>query len=268
MQDPTLFAWIQDRLAASTTPFVLGISGAQGSGKSTLCANLARLISENSNHRVLVLSIDDLYLTRAERLHLGRTVHALCAIRGLPGTHDIGRGHQILDQLLNAGPTAVTRIPRFDKAIDDRVPVADFDSFVGRPDLILLEGWCVGALPGPAWEGPINAREARDDPDGRWVIWSEKALKEDYLPFWERLDALWMIEVSSFEAVVDGRWRQELGLREKRAEQGLLDDSVGVMSRGEVANYVALFERKTRQLLAELPHRADRVIPAWKSAGD
>ena len=172
-----------------------------------------------------------------------------------------------LRPVANASPTTVTRIPRFDKAIDDRAPVANFDTFVGRPDLVLFEGWCVGALPGPPWEGPINAREARDDPDGRWLNWSETALNKDYLSFWERLDALWMIQVSSFEAVVEGRWRQEVWLRKKRAGHGLLDDSVGVMSRAEVVDYVALFERKTRQLLAELPHRADRVISAWKPAG-
>lgn len=72
---------------AGGKPLVVGISGAQGSGKTTLCRFLEVLMVEH-NQRAATLSIDDLYLTRAERERLGREVHPLLATRGVPGTHD------------------------------------------------------------------------------------------------------------------------------------------------------------------------------------
>ena len=63
----------------------------------------------------------------------------------------------------------------------------------------------------------------------------------------------------SFEHVVQGRWRQEQALAARVGEA-----APGVMSRAEVEDYVALFERKTRELLVDLPDRADMVVPAWQ----
>ncbi|MCO4745874.1 MAG: kinase [Proteobacteria bacterium] len=253
-----LAQWVHGLAKDKGRPTILGVSGAQGSGKSTLCRMLGEELKCRYGWDVATISIDDLYRTRAERQELARSVHPLCAIRGLPGTHDVALGHALLDALGTATASTTTRIPRFDKATDDRVPEHAFDTVKGRPDLVLFEGWCVGAPPAPAWTGPINPREARDDPDGVWMRWSERQLVHDYLDLWARLDALLMIEVASFEAVVEGRWRQEQGLAARAGT-----DAVGVMSREEVEAYVALFERKTRQLLRELPSIADRVVPAW-----
>ncbi len=252
--------------AARAAPYVLGVSGAQGSGKSTLCRRLAARLEADHGLSTVVLSIDDVYRTRAERRALGRAVHPLCAVRGLPGTHDVGLALRVLDALAAASPDATTEVPRFDKAHDDRVPRRDFDRVVGRPDVVLLEGWCVAAVPGPPWTGPMNAREARDDPDGTWVRWSERALAVDYPPLWRRLDALLFIASPSWEAVVAGRCQQEASLARRLRDAGRAEDAVGLMTEAQVVDYVALFERKTRQLLAELPAVADWVHPHWLAA--
>src|SRR6187397_1657911 len=99
-------------------PRVIGINGAQGSGKTTLCRFLEALLVEH-NLRTVTLSLDDLYLTRAERQDLAMHEHPLFATRGVPGTHDVALGEAILDDLL-AGRTAA--LPRFDKSVDDRAP--------------------------------------------------------------------------------------------------------------------------------------------------
>ena len=246
--------WLKDRMAGAQLPFILGVSGAQGSGKSTYCALLQHVLHAVHGWSVVTVSVDDLYLTRAERQRLGEQVHPLCAIRGLPGSHDVALGRALFESLANAGPNDVTRIPQFNKAVDDRVPEADFDVFVGRPDLVLFEGWCLGAVPGSEWQGPINEREARDDPDARWYRWTEAQLAK-YQSLWAVCEGLVMLKVPSFQSVVDGRWRQEQRLREQVG-----DTAVGVMTRPEVEDYVALFERKTTQLLAELPHTANLVF--------
>lgn len=230
----------------------IGVTGAQGSGKSTLCRRLEGLLAERGLH-VVVISIDDLYRTRDERRDLARAVHPLCALRGLPGTHDVALGRRLFSALASAGAESTTPVVRFDKAVDDRA--ADVDLIVGRPDVVLFEGWCVGARPGPDWEGPINEREARDDPNGEFVRWSEGQLVA-YQDLFQRMDALLFIEVADFEAVIAGRQRQEEKLARSRA-------GVGVMTPDEVRDYVLLFERKTRELLADLPLRADKVVPAW-----
>lgn len=258
---PQLAAEIAAKVATQH-PFTLGVSGAQGSGKSTLCRTLAMDLKADYGLRVVTISIDDLYLPRAERLALAQRVHPLCAIRGLPGSHDVALGVTLLNQLRAATPATVTKIPRFNKALDDRVAPDDFDAVRGRPDVIVLEGWCVGARPGAVWQEPVNARERADDPDGTWYQWTEAALRRQYLTLWQHFDGLVFIESPSFETIVAGRCHQEARLAEQILASGG-PRPVGLMTQNEVVAYVQLFERKTRQMLLEMPALADWIVPHW-----
>jgi D-glycerate 3-kinase len=252
--------WVVKRSKREDAPFVLGVNGAQGAGKTTFCSLLSTVLERGFDASVVHLSIDDLYRTRAERMRLAEEVHPLCAIRGVPGTHDVTMGVALLDALETAGAEGEVVIPRFDKALDDRLPEEAWDIAHGTPDIVLVEGWCVGAQPGPVWDGPINNRESRDDPDGRWYTWSNTALGEDYPALFERLDALLMIRVPSMETVRQSRWLQEEKLWAQVRAEGSERDAPGLMSRDEVLDYVALFERQTEQMLRELPGRADVLI--------
>ena len=79
--EPFVAAVLDDALAHGSR--VYAIAGLQGSGKSTLSAQVAALAARRGL-RAVVLSIDDFYLGRRERLALGREVHPLLATRGAP----------------------------------------------------------------------------------------------------------------------------------------------------------------------------------------
>jgi D-glycerate 3-kinase len=250
--------WISKQVNTRSRMFCLGISGAQGSGKSTFCELLSFWLQTHHQLKTAVLSIDDLYLTRSERHQLSQAVHPLCAFRGVPGTHDVDLGHRIIDELTRAGPDGKTPIPRFDKTRDDRRPASEWESIGGPTDVLLFEGWCIGAKPLGPWTGPINQREAEDDPDGEWATWSNRELQQKYGKLFDRLDGLVMLKVPSMETVRKGRWKQE-----QRAWANLSDSDVtrpGLMTESEVHHYVALFERLTRSMLREMPTYADAII--------
>lgn len=229
---------------------VVGISGAQGSGKSTLCRFLETLLIEH-NLRSVTLSLDDLYLTRAERAALAADKHPLFATRGVPGTHDIALGETILDDLL-AGRTAA--LPRFDKATDDRAPM---QRVIEPPvDVVLLEGWCVGAVPqtAEALAEPINALERDEDPDGAWRSEVNRRLATDYAGLFGQLDLLFMLRVAGFEAVRANRLLQEQKLAASRPE------GTAIMNGAALDRFLMHYERLTRWMLEEMPGRADVVI--------
>lgn len=245
-------ALVDDGLAQGARPLVLGICGAQGSGKSTLAAALAEDLAR-SGKACAVLSLDDLYLTRAERQRLGREVHPLLATRGPPGTHDVDLGIAVLDAL-RAG-TAV-RLPRFAKAKDDRCDPSAWPEVTGQCDVVLFEGWCVGARPQPteALAEPFNRLEAAEDGDGTWRRFVNTALGGPYQDLFARVDRLVLLQAPGFDVVMDWRLEQEEELRARSP------DAPGLMSREQVARFISHYERITRHILEEMPDRADLVL--------
>jgi len=248
------------RRHAAKRPFIVGVHGAQGTGKTTLARFLSAILDHCHGYRTVSLSLDDFYLTRSERAALARDVHPLLMTRGVPGTHDLDLAAATVEQLLAATPRTHTRIPVFDKSIDDRLPAAEWRMFRGRPEVILFEGWCVGARPESdpdALRTPINALEREQDADARWRTYVNECLKGPYARFFQRLDCLIMLRAPSMEAVLDWRRLQERKLADRLARTG---GSGAAMSDSEVARFVMYYERITRACLAEMPHRADAVI--------
>lgn len=258
-----------DKSKASKRPILVGINGAQGTGKSTLSVVLQQLLLHQSLTAV-VISIDDLYLTRKEREILARTVHPLLKTRGVPGTHDIALGLQIIEQLQNAGEQSETFIPRFDKANDDRFAKNQWTSHQGRADVIILEGWCVGAGPWNLNGAPINRLESELDSDGQWRRFIATALQGNYQTLFHSLDVLLMLKAPSMECIIEWRTLQEQKLAQKVGVQ--FEDSAkpettgttrapnrGVMNKQELLWFIMHYERLTRIMLESLPNCADAV---------
>jgi D-glycerate 3-kinase len=239
-------------------PLIVGICGSQGSGKSTL----ARVLQQALDHAGLPtaqFSLDDIYLTLAERARLAETVHPLLRTRGVPGTHDVALGLATLSALEQAGPDSETALPAFDKSSDDRRPQADWPYFRGRPRVILFEGWCVGARPQDeqALAKPINALERDSDPDGTWRRFVNQRLQAEYQALFGRLDMLVLLRAPSFETVFAWRKQQDDHLREKLRTQGSDVAMPGVMDDAALERFIRHYERITRHILAEMPPRAD-----------
>ena len=247
---------LQAMSAGRREPLVAGVCGAQGSGKSTLCAIVARLLRRRGL-RVAVLSLDDFYLSRARRAELAAQIHPLFVTRGPPGTHDVTQGLTLLDALSMPGPT---RLPRFDKATDDPVPADLWPEILGPVDLILLEGWCVGATP-QSPDGlvqPVNRLEAEEDPDGVWRTQVNTALAGPYQILFGRIDHLTLLRAPSFEVVATWRTEQEDKLRRRRQATGQGPDRT--MDADQITAFIQFYERLTRHVLATLHEQADLVI--------
>ncbi len=255
-----LYGPLAERLArclpTRPQPLMLGINGAQGTGKSTAAEVIAHLL-ELRGFGVCRLSIDDLYLTRAERQRLAEQVHPLLATRGVPGTHDTAQGLELLQALKHADADTQVSIPRFDKAQDDRR--AEADLWQGRPHLVVFEGWCVGARPQPetALEPPLNALEREDDASGLWRRFVNEQLA-DYQRLFACLDHLIMLKAPSFEQVYRWRSEQEAALEKQLKEEGRT--GAHLMSAQELQRFIDHYERLTRWILSEMPERADLVL--------
>lgn len=232
--------WIEQRAEAmgQDGPLpILGIAGSQGSGKSTLAKAVAERFGGAS------LSLDDIYLTKAERAAMAARVHPLFATRGPPGTHDLGLLNRLLDRLQAAGPDDLTPLPRFDKLADDRAAEADWPVVKGRLRVIVLEGWCLGATPQAETDlvAPINALEARQDIGAEWRRAVNDALGQPYARLRARLDALIFLKAPGFDVVLDWRCEQEAGL--------MGQDDVSLERRAALAVFIQHYERLSRHMM-------------------
>ena len=235
-------AWLE----GATRPFVLGICGAQGAGKSTLSEGLAKRLT-GEGLKVALLSLDDFYLAPEVR---PVAISKLFATRGVPGTHDVALGRRVFDSLKSGRPT---RLPRFNKANDRPLPESDWPE-ITAPDVIIFEGWCVGAR-AQADEDlatPVNDLEREDD--GAWRRAVNEALKGPYAALFSHIDRLVLLAAPGFEVVRDWRTQQErdlLRMLEKAGKTG-----AKVMSDAQIAQFIQHYERLTRYILSEMPERA------------
>lgn len=235
-------------------PLLVVVNGSQGSGKSTVCDYLRSLLADRGR-RVVSLSLDDFYLTRSQRAELASTVHPLLATRGVPGTHDMVLLNETLDGLLRCdGESGAVAIPRFDKASDDRRAPADWDRSDAPVDLVLLEGWCLGALPQSeaSLAEPVNSLERDEDSQGLWRAYANAALARDFEPLYQRVDQWVMLCAPSFECVYQWRLQQE-----QKLLQGTKGSGGRIMNAAQVARFIQHYERLTRECLEHLPQRVD-----------
>ena len=247
---------VQQALAASAARAgrglrVFGICGLQGSGKSTLAAQLVAA-ARQAGLAAASVSLDDFYLTAAQRRRLARDVHPLLAIRGPPGTHDLDLALETFDAL-RRGHTPP--LPRFDKLGDDRLAPERWTRPSAPLDLLVFEGWCLGvpAEAEDAMREPLNPLEREEDPDGRWRRGCNTALARDYPPLWAQVDVLWFLQPPGFETVHAWRGEQERALQAAHPGHTGMDDAA-------LDRFIQHYERVSRQALRTMPGIADACV--------
>lgn len=208
-------------------PMIQGILGGQGTGKTTLCKVLQAILSQ-WGIRSAALSIDDLYKTYADRRALQQRDPRF-VWRGPPGTHDVSLGLQVIDQVLQQNQTI--ELPQFDKYAHhgqgDRTHAQSIDPI----DVLLFEGWFVGTRPvsNEAFERPPEPIVT--DSDRKFARDINEALQA-YVPLWERLDALIVLNPVEYQLSLDWRWD---------AEQKAIAQGKTGMSRDQIIEFVHYF---------------------------
>ena len=180
--------WIAKK-ADNKKPYFVGLAGGQGTGKTTISSIIKIILEKYFKLKVFKISIDDFYKTRKERIFLSKKVHPMLLTRGVPGTHDI---NMILDFFKKSKSKKFKRLklPTFNKAIDDRFSKKHWYDLKKKPDVIIFEGWCVGAKSekNNTLKRTINSMEKTKDQKQIWRKYVNDQLKTKYRKLYSQLN--------------------------------------------------------------------------------
>ncbi|TQV72808.1 hypothetical protein FLL45_15170 [Aliikangiella marina] len=243
---------------ADKKPLIVGINAPQGAGKSTLCQLLRRVLTQAFELQVVAVSIDDFYLSRQSRLRLAETIHPLFKTRGVPGTHDISLAMNFFHRLVDNDNNQSIRVPCFDKATDNPAPEEKWEIHVGKIDIVLFEGWCVGAnsINESDLIVPFNQLEADLDPDSTWRLYWNNRLANDYRQLFQVIDFLVYFNPPSWPQVKLWRAEQEANLR-RRSSNNLKNPQI--MNQQQLEHFMMHFERLTIACNEQMRVNADLI---------
>ena len=188
----------------------LMIAGSQGSGKSTLSVLIKKFFLKFYSKNVVILCIDDFYLSSFQRKQLARKFNTdLFETRGVPGTHNLKLLYKVTNNLIKK--KFPVYVPVFDKVTDNK---KNYKRKISKVDLLILEGWCVGSKPIDMkyLKMNINDLEKKNDSNLIWRTAYNSALT-DYQKLFKKFNYYLFIKFPHWEFVIDWKYKQELDLR-------------------------------------------------------
>jgi len=193
------------------------VAGSQGSGKSSL-SKLIKLYLEKFYYKsVVIISMDDFYLSKRQRMQLSKNIHPLFLTRGAPGTHDLELLNKKILQIFDK--KFPVYLPIFDKVTDTRKRTY---RRVLKGDVIIFEGWCAGAQPvnHSYLQKNFNNLEKYKDKNFIWRNSYNKYLNE-YQKIFSQFNYFIYFQFNQWSHVLDWKYKQELELRDKKKDLAL-----------------------------------------------
>ena len=248
--------WISKK-AKKKSPLIIGLAGGQGSGKTTISSILSLILKKYFKLKVFKISIDDFYKTKKQREILSKNKHSLLLTRGVPGTHDIKIMLDFFRKIKTKNFKSL-KLPKFNKANDDRYKKKHWYKLKSRPDVVIFEGWCVGAKPQSLrlLKKPINALEKAYDKSLKWRRFVNLQLKTNYKKLYSQLDSLLYLKVKNFNLLKKWRIKQEekLWLKSKSRK------NLKIMNKKEVINFMQTYQRITEQMFKDAPKYSSIIM--------
>ena len=249
-----LSEWIYSIYNKDRKTKIIGISGGQGAGKSTITGILKLILKKKYGLNLCVFSIDDFYKKKLDRLKMSKRTHSLFITRGVPGTHDITLINKTIKKLKQKKFRTVL-IPKFDKSKDDRFQKNKWQKIVVKPDIIIFEGWCVGATHQNSAElkKPLNLIEKKYDKNLKWRKIVNNLLKKRYKSLFSQIDKLVYLKVPNFNYIIKWRWLQEQKMK-------LTSKNKKTMSKIQIKEFIMFYERITKHMMKNYSKISDLAV--------
>ncbi|MFL2901506.1 MAG: uridine kinase [Candidatus Pelagibacter sp.] len=248
--------WISKK-ADKKRPYFVGLAGGQGTGKTTSSSLIKIILTKYFKLKVFKISIDDFYKTRKERIRLSKRVHPMLLTRGVPGTHDI---NMMLNFFKKAKSKKFKRLklPTFNKAIDDRFNKKRWYDLKEKPDVIIFEGWCVGAKAEKinTLNKTINLMEKNKDKKKIWRKYVNQQLKSKYKNLYSQLNCLIYLRAKNFNLLQKWRLKQERKLLLSSKKNSKLK----IMNKEDVLSFMQTYQRVTQNMFKNMPKYASIIL--------
>ena len=248
--------WIANK-NQNKKPYIVGLAGGQGTGKTTISSIISIILRKYFKLNVFIISIDDFYKTRKERFLLSKKIHNLLKTRGVPGTHDTSIILDFLNKVKHKNFKPL-KLPKFNKAADDRFKKELWYSINKRPDVIIFEGWCIGARPQKNYQlkKHINSVEKLNDQNLIWRKYVNYQLKKNYRKLFNQLNCLLYLKAKNFNLLQKWRLKQERKLLTFSREY----KNLKIMNKKEVIHFMKTYERITKNMFKDAPKYASIIL--------
>ena len=248
--------WISKK-ANKKKPYFVGLAGGQGTGKTTISSLIRIILIKYFKLNVFRISIDDFYKTRKDRISLSKRVHPMLLTRGVPGTHDINMMLNFFRKVKSKNFKRL-KLPTFNKAIDDRFNKKKWYDLKNKPDVIIFEGWCVGARSenNNTLKKTINSMENTKDQKQIWRKYVNQQLKSKYKKLYSQLNCLIYLKAKNFSLLQKWRLKQERKLLVKSK----ISSKLKIMNKNDVLNFMQTYQRITQNMFRNMPKYASIII--------